>query len=467
MACPSLISPVCTLAGKAAELGGEAQRKVVDSGLSLISKQISEAIASVVRTTMTWWIKTPSVDLNSQPIIGHLREWFLPIAAAVTVAGLIAAGARMAAARKANPLIDVTGGLLVIAIVGAIGTLVPNVLLKAGDAWSTYVLNASTGNQFAKRMTDLLALSAASPAFVLIIGAIVLVLTVVQAVLMLLRETAIVILVGLLPLAAAGAMSPGMRGWIKRVAGWLLALIFYKPAAAAVYATAFTLIGTGHGVRQSLMGLCTLVLSLIALPVLIKFFTFATGSVGQQSGGGILGTAVGAMVTVGSLRASGGGGSAVAQADFASSRIPPPGGQPNGGAGDTTTSPGSPPSGGGDTPPSTTDAPDSPGGEPRTQQPTSPSGGTATATNSGTAQPGSTPANPAAASPASGTATGAAPTATGSAAGAAGATTSGATAAAAPVGAAASAGAAAGQKAADGARNAAGSAMTPDGSEQS
>src|ERR1022692_3566144 len=50
---------------------------------------------------------------------------------------------------------------------------------------------------------------------------------------------AAVIAAGVLPLAAAGSIAPMTRPWIRKVTTWMLALIFYKPAAAAVYATAF------------------------------------------------------------------------------------------------------------------------------------------------------------------------------------------------------------------------------------
>lgn len=448
MACATLLDPWCKLTETVAGVGGEAARGAVHSGLEAVSRAISQAIAGLVRTTVTWWVGVPSVDVGDQPVVDHLRAWFLPIAVAVTVGGLIAAGARMAVARKANPLIDVTGGLLVIAVVGAIGALVTNMLLKAGDAWSAWVLGQSIGERFGQRMADLLSLEGAAPGFVVVVGVIVLVLSAVQAVLMLLRETAIVILVGMLPLAAAGAMAPGMRGWIKRVVAWLLALICYKPAAAAVYATTFTFIGSGHsGTRERLMGVCALILSLVALPVLIKFFTFATGTVGQHSGGGILGTAVGAMVAVGSLRA-GGGGSAAAQAQYTSSRMPPGGPGPG-----TGTPPGAPTPG---SPQPRTDAPDSGDGGRGNRTP-APSPGMATTPSSG---PGASAAGTASTAPGT-TATGAAGTATG----ATGATAAGA-AAGGPAGAAVAATVAAGQKAADGAKNAAGSAMTPDGSDQ-
>ena len=59
----------------------------------------------------------------------------------------------------------------------------------------------------------------------------------------------------------------------------MLALIFYKPAAAAVYAAAFTMIGSGGSARTVLMGFVMLLLSVVTLPALMKFFTWTTGTI--------------------------------------------------------------------------------------------------------------------------------------------------------------------------------------------
>ena len=154
---------------------------------------------------------------------------------------------------------------------------------------------------------------------------------------MLFRQAALVILAGVLPLAAAGSVAPMTRGWVRKVAAWMLALIFYKPAAAAVYAAAFTMIGSG-GTRTALMGFVMLAVSVVALPALMKFFTWTTGTIGGASGGGqILGTAAAGAIAVGALRSSrgGGGGSAAQdQAAYLGSRLgAPPGGQPGGATG--------------------------------------------------------------------------------------------------------------------------------------
>ena len=64
----------------------------------------------------------------------------------------------------------------------------------------------------------------------------------------------------------------------------MLALIFYKPAAAAVYAVAFMMIGTGKNLTTILTGFAMVVMSLLALPVLMRFFTWTTGQVTDVSG---------------------------------------------------------------------------------------------------------------------------------------------------------------------------------------
>lgn len=424
MPCPTLISPACKVGGTMASKAGE---HAMHSGLDAMADTTQKSVSWLVRNTAAWWVHIDSVDLSTQAPIERLHTWFLPISLAVTVAGMIAAGLRMAVSRKAGPLLDVGGGLLTIAAAGALAITVPNLLLKAGDVWSDWVLQQATGQQFGTRMADLLSMTGnLNTGMVVILGVIALIMAAIQAILMLFRETAVLILVGVLPLAAAGALSPGTRSWIKRVGGWLLALIFYKPAAAAVYATAFALLGEGNGLRATLMGFCMFILSIIALPVLIKFFTFATGAVGQSGGGGLLGAATGSIVAVGALRGSGGGAggdSAADQAGYTSGRLPSPG---DSGGGDG-------PTGSGESPSS---APDGAGG-----QPTPSAGAQATS--------GAEAANGAGAGAAGGAATG------GAAAGEAAAAGAGA-AAGGPVGVVA---AEAAMKLAGGAKDAASNAM--------
>jgi hypothetical protein len=333
MPCPTLITPTCIVVGKAA---GAAAGNAASGALNGIASAVQSGISWMVTQTVTWWVQVPSPDLAGEPAVGQLQRWILPIAAAVAVAGVIAAGGRMALTRKANPLIDVGSGLVVLAATSAVGVLLPSLLVKAGDAWSSWVLQASTGGQFASRLTSVLTLSAASPAVVVVLGIVAIIISAVQAVLMLFRQGALVVLAGVLPLAAAGMMTPATRTWFRRVAGWMLALIFYKPTAAAVYATAFTMIGAGRDTRTVLAGFAMVFLSLLALPALMRLFSWTAGQVADSAGGGgFLQTALGGAVAIGALRGSAGGSGgsgAVEQARLVSARLGPQASGPDGAA---------------------------------------------------------------------------------------------------------------------------------------
>ncbi|MFA1551748.1 hypothetical protein [Actinomadura chokoriensis] len=278
--------------------------------LDELAESFQSATGWLISNTASWWVQTPSPDLQGEPAIGYLQLLVRPLTVAVAVMALLAVAARMALSRKALPLVDAGRGLVVLAVVTVIGTVVPNLLLQWGDLWSGWVLKASSHGDFARRMTDIVMFPSAAPrALVLILCLFALVIGIVQAILLLFRGAALVILAGLLPLAAAGMITTSTKAWFPRVAGWMLALIFYKPAAAAVYATAFTLVGKGESLHTVLMGFAMMLVSLIAFPVLLKFFTWTSGGTESGTGGGMLGALMSSAAALGALRGYGGGGS--------------------------------------------------------------------------------------------------------------------------------------------------------------
>ena len=342
MPCNTLVEPACLVVTSVA-------KSAVSSATSGILAGIAEAITGglrwIVENTATWWVQIPSPNLSAEPAVSHIQQWLLPITAAVAVGGVIAAGLRMAITRKANPLLDLSGGLLTLAAATALGATIAALLLKAGDAWSSWVLQASTGGHFTQRMDEVLDLGGgAAPAVVLIFGVFAIIFALVQAVLMLFRQAALIVLAGALPLAAAGSIAPMTRAWVRKVTAWMLALICYKPAAAAVYATAFTMIGSGGTARTALMGFAMLALSVVMLPALMKFFTWTTGSIAGGGGGGQIVSAAMGAVAVGAIGSSVGGGALAAQgqASYLNSQLGP---QPPGAG--SASPPGGPPAGSG------------------------------------------------------------------------------------------------------------------------
>ncbi|REF00635.1 hypothetical protein [Thermomonospora umbrina] len=326
---------------------------VTQPAINAFAGTIRSGIAWVFRETFMVWFGLDSIHLQDEAAVWRIQEWIMPISLSVATLAVVAAGGRMALTRKSHALVDVGQGVLIITATAGIGVFVPTLLLDYVDQWSVWVLSISTDRQAAGRLYDLLTLTAATTVpngTIIILGSIILVLIIIQALLMLFRQAALVVLCGLLPLAAAGTLAPSTRVWFKKIAAWMLALIFYKAAVAAVYATAFTMIGKGTDSRTTLMGLAMLVLSLIAMPVLLQFFTWATGAIGSGGGGQLLSTGLSAVDAVGSFRRSSGGVGGQSAADQARNMdlagngtpndqqsTPPPGPRP---VPDSTPSPG-------------------------------------------------------------------------------------------------------------------------------
>src|SRR5260370_36709428 len=91
------------------------------------------------------------------------------------------------------------------------------------------------------------------------------------------------------------------------------------------------MIGHGDDPRTLLMGFAMMFMSLLALPALMRFFTWTTGTVADAaSGGGFLQTAIGGAVAIGALRGWSGGAGGAGPAEQGPVMARPPGPPPRG-----------------------------------------------------------------------------------------------------------------------------------------
>lgn len=343
--------------GVISSAAGHLASSATNSAVNQLAQAIETGIGQVLTDTLTFWVKLRSPNLASDPVPRLMQEYLWPWTVGVAMIGFIVIGARMALTRRGAPLADLGQGLLIIACTTAAGTILPTLLLEAGDEWSSWVLQASTGGRFAYRFGHMFGMlssgtnSGVAAGVVIVVGVVFMIAAVVQGVLLLFRMGSVVILAGVLPLAAAGSLNPLMKPGFKKITGWMLALIMYKPIAAMVMATGFLMFGKGRSVVDLFTGLAVIILSLVAMPSLMKFFTWSTGEL-AGSGGSLLGTVIGAATAVGAMR-GGGGSAASGQASNLNNGLgsarngtgggnPPSGGQANG----TGPQPGRPPGGG-------------------------------------------------------------------------------------------------------------------------
>src|SRR5450755_4266668 len=99
MHCDPLINPgVCLVS----QLLGSVPAAAAGGVLGAIANAINDGVRWMVVNTATWWVRIPSPDLASEPAVAKIQAWLLPVTAAIAVAGVIAAGARMAITRRAG-----------------------------------------------------------------------------------------------------------------------------------------------------------------------------------------------------------------------------------------------------------------------------------------------------------------------------------------------------------------------------
>jgi hypothetical protein len=257
---------------------------------------------------------------GSSSTVGFLQNALWYWVGGLAVLSIIIAGIRMAWEQRAQPGKDLIQSLITLVVVSGAGLAVITLATTAADEFSVWILQGATncdvsaaGSQcFGTNMATLITLTASSPIGVigvLILGAIALLMTYVQVALMVIRGGLLVVLAGALPLTASFTNTQMGKQWFGKMIGWTLAFILYKPAAALIYAAAFSLAGTdafqkdGGGIYSILTGLALMLMALIALPALLKFVAPMTGAV---AGGGAAGLALaGAAGMVGGEVASG------------------------------------------------------------------------------------------------------------------------------------------------------------------
>ncbi len=321
-------------------LGGAASSAAAGI-ITVFAHAVLGSLTRAIEWLSTVWMNTPTPPLvnasgNPTGTVAWMQSELLPLTAALAVGSVIVGGAKIAVAEAGHTEArEFTRWLFVYALASAGGVAFAATVITTCDGFANYIIaQATTGSNFGDHLAQGLGLATqavgsgtlqpqggfllglagtgASAMLAIIIGAIALLASFVEFVLMAFRGGVLVILCGLIPLAAAFSNVPTGERWLRRIAGWIVALALYKLAAAFCYAAAFRL-SAGTDVIAVMDGLALLVVSVIALPVLLRLtlpaaehFTLHRGAAATTR------TAIGAMPTGAiTLAAAGGGGGAV------------------------------------------------------------------------------------------------------------------------------------------------------------
>ena len=273
-------------------------------------------------------------------IQSHLWVYMLVLATVSVIVGVV----KMMWQADARPGQDTLRSILTLVVVAGAGTPFIQLCITMGDSFSDWILGEAADGDFGAAMTRTMVFSATipgGPILVLIVGLLCMLAAVFQVIVMICRSGMLVVLTGMLPLAASSVNTESGKNWANKNIGWLAAFLLYKPVASIIYATCFWMVGGGAfgGAEKGslvnvLVGFAFMLMCLLALPALMKACVPAVGALTSGSGGG--GALAAAAPTGAMLLASGtgggGGGASGSGAPSGSSSAAGAGGASAGGA---------------------------------------------------------------------------------------------------------------------------------------
>jgi hypothetical protein len=298
------LSCVDLIAGKVGDAATTATTASLTAMLSALTEQLHLAV-KLLALSLADWLVVPTTGVcpdtaagwmaactNSGSPAAQVRAWLLPITALVAVVGIVWQAITMTITRKGEPLLTVLKGLFAVGLWGAAGIVGTQLVLRAADAYSFWILRQAVfgdATNPAQSVGDAItAMDSATSYNALVLLILIqvpfLLAALLQILLLIFRVAAVIILAGQLQLAAAGGFTRLTSGWQAKVTGWMLALIAYKPVAATIYALGIRLMGDAGNV---VMGLAVMIMAVVALPALMRLFNWGVGSVGH--GGSTIG----------------------------------------------------------------------------------------------------------------------------------------------------------------------------------
>jgi len=315
---------------------------VTNSFLDEVRKSAADATTTILKTLGTFWLNIPSPkvsnlagpELTGAAAPANLRAagpagvlqgnlGYLTILAAVV--GLIVCGARLGMTGRSEHGSEAVKMLVRLIAVTAAGAGIVDILIKAGDVFSPWIISSATGAPFEQTAPSLLTnegLLAMTPLLTIIVAIFALFGAGAMVIFMILRGALLIILIAVWPLAASLTGTEQGVQWYKKINAYLIAFVLLRPVASIIYAAGFLLIKDGHdfqttdpgvsALMASLTGMAILAVAGLSLPALLRFVAPATASgSGAMTGAAVMGAAVAvgaAAVTMGAGAAAGGAG---------------------------------------------------------------------------------------------------------------------------------------------------------------
>ena len=257
---------------------------------------------------LTFWSSAPTPGPADLIAPGATRKWVTWLAQFTLVVSVLIAAGRTMISRNGRSLAEAGQTVVLTLLTSALVVAVAAALLAAGDAIAASLLGGALAEGAAADPQPLGAalLSVGGTPGMILTAALGSLVTLAQFFVLLSRNAILPVVIVLLPLAAAAGGAQLGRSWFARLAGWLLALAFYKPVAAIIYSVVLAQTRTADDALAALTALVGMCCAVLALPALIKLFAPSSAGAGGSGGGYAAGMAAATAVRAAATR----GGSA-------------------------------------------------------------------------------------------------------------------------------------------------------------
>lgn len=324
-------NPLCALKEGAHAALGSAAQNVVDYWV----EALNESLGNVMITLGSFWTKgTVGMDVGNGSPIEFMQQHMQFVVTTVLVASMMACGIQMLVTRSNDELQRLGRGVITTVIVSGAGTIAITVGVAAADAFSTWLMDAATEGQSASFGSVIMS-TANIPSgglfVVLVMGGAALIANIVQIGLLYLRAALLILVIAIFPVVAAASASKMGENWWRKLTGFVIAVILYKPVATIIYALGVRVLSSAAGkediadaLTAYILGGIFLVAAALALPPLISFIMPVTAAIGggglrfaAAGAGAVASGAVNVRGNVGGSRAEGAGAAGGASSDLA------------------------------------------------------------------------------------------------------------------------------------------------------
>jgi len=314
-ACNVVGNPVGAASSAVSSVAGAA----ADSAFGKVAESTGQAAGDMLRTSMTWWVKSDSINLDPTAIADVQRP-LQGVFVLIMMAGILGTAIVMAMSRRGQPAAELLMGAFKYVAITSLSLVVLQGALSAGDDVAKQLVNNS--DKFGDSLAQLIGIQTlTNPVMVFLLGVLCFLLALVQWIFGFIRQAGILVLASMIAFAAAGQLSSWGRQWFPRIASSIVALVLYKPMAAMIYSIGFKFMGTGKDLSTAVIGVMVIALAVIALPSMMKFFSFVGNGIGGGGGGGLALAAAGGASASRMMGGGGGGGEAPApQGDSSTSQ---------------------------------------------------------------------------------------------------------------------------------------------------